>query len=209
MLSRLSLLLVLLVLGSCAKSTSGSAGISPTNPPSPPLPPQPPPGPGEVNLNFVGPDHAEDFDKFGGMRGYNIHWGTVSLENSFPDVLCGNILNWNGRPDDKYPHRVDIDPAVENCQANVVKENVPGDPRYGTSTYTHECNVTIRNLPEEQPIFLAMSPHMNVGTDLWWGCPTKEINFILHHVGPPTMIPSSLTPTNLSEPKAPNKVKLI
>lgn len=129
-----------------------------------------------VILNWYGPEHAEDFEKFGGIKGYHIHWSTSPVEATALGT-CGNILDEHGRPEDKYTSRIEVLGTNPGCKANVYRENAVGQPQYGKLLMAHKCSYEVTGLPKEVPLYFAISPFMgNAGeiSNQWWGCALKK-----------------------------------
>jgi hypothetical protein len=124
----------------------------------------------EVNLAIYGPDHPEDMARFGGFTLYRLHYGEESLANKYSG--CGSVLDEHGLPDSKYPYHVDI--KASTCVPNVVEQNVPGKPEYGTTTYAHVCMYTL-DLPDNKTFYITTTPHMYPDYS-WSGCPSNELS---------------------------------
>lgn len=172
----------LLLLSILSLSFIGCSKFEAKNPEAPVIPTEPNPDTtdpgGSVVLRWHGPDHPEDFDKFGGITGYHIHWSTSPVDVN-TTTLCGNILDEHGRPDDKYSFRVQVLGSSSACQSRIAHQNLPGSPQYGTTTYAHECTYKVTGLPEDIPLYFVISPFMgdpNQISTQWWGCPTKEFS---------------------------------
>lgn len=137
--------------------------------------PSPNPG-GELVLHWLGPDHPEDFERFGGFTGYYVHWSTSPIAENYGGT-CESILDEHGRPGDKYPSRFQVLASNSGCKSNVVKENVPGKPEYGTRTFAHECTVSLGGLPKDIPLYMSVSVYA-INPTFWdfeyWGCPSRE-----------------------------------
>ncbi len=143
-----------------------------------------------LTLHWYGPDHADDFEKFGGITGYHIHWSASPIAASMTGT-CGNILNEFGRPDDKYDSRIEVLGTNSGCKSNVIVENVPGQAAYGKTLRAHECIYKVTGLPESGTLYFVISPFMgnpNEFSTQWWGCAIKEF---------PVTLPSQLKTIHL------------
>lgn len=132
---------------------------------------------GQLKIRWYGPDHPEDFEKFGGIIGYHFHWSTSPKEAANTNILCGNILDDHGRPDDKYENRLSVLATDAGCASTLVNELETSHSELQMESLARECNFTFTGLPLNTKIYFVVNAYMgnssNVATQ-WWGCPTKE-----------------------------------
>ena len=165
----------LMLIGLLSLSFISCSKFESKNSEAPAAPTEPAAG-GSVVLRWHGPDHPEDFDKFGGITGYHIHWSTSPVDINMT-TACGTIIDEHGRPDDKYSFRVQVLGTSSACQPRITHQNSPDSPRYGTTTYAHECTYKVTGLPQDIPLYFTISAFMGDPDQIntqWWGCPMKE-----------------------------------